>query len=194
MIFNLDQKKNIKGFTLVEMMIATTLFSIVMLMGVGSLVVSSNASKAAQKLRIAVDNVNFAMESMTRELRMGTRYYCGGDMNLGDVQDCTSQNSPGDIITFNTQAGKRVGYYREGRGDGTYTLKRCIDDTSHCSPIVSSDVNVKQLSFFVMGSDYSITDKVQPSVVILMEVAVKVKNDTTNFFVQTIASQRSAEK
>ena len=79
-----------KGFTLIELMIATTLFSIIMLMGVGSLVVSSNSAKSAQKLRVAVDNVNFAMESIARELRTGMYYTCSSTV---DTWLCTDERT-----------------------------------------------------------------------------------------------------
>lgn len=190
------------GFTLIELMVATTLFTIIMMMGVGSLVVSSNSAKASQKLRIAVDNVNFAMESMTRELRMGTHYYCYTSYSLADdnaVKDCTD----GTVVAFNPQvvpgSVKRVAYFKtprflpNGNPDGTNSLQRCEIGIG-CSDIVSGDVNIKELKFYVVGS--SLTDKIQPSVEILIrgEVNIKNKNMIKSFTLQTMTSQRSAEK
>lgn len=200
MIFIKNITKN-SGFTLVELMVATTLFTIVMLMGVGSLILSSNSAKSSQKLRIAVDNVNFAMESMTRELRMGTNYYCGSDMNPSANRDCSFSGEAGHIITFKPQqigsAPTRVGYFRDERiingvRTGTYTLKRCEETSNNCADIVSSDVNVQTLDFYVTGS--MLDDKIQPSVNILMSGVVKIKGVLTPFTLQSVASQRSSEK
>ena len=198
MIKNKTKKnKYLAGFTLIELMIATTLFTIIMLMGVGSLIVSSNSSKAAQKLRIAVDNVNFAMESMTRELRMGTIYTCSTtSLSLTDSllpSDCND----GNIIAFKPQQvgsyPDRVAYKLSNRSDGTNTLQRCESGSSSpCSPIVSEDVDIKTLKFFVKGS--SLSDKIQPSARILITGSVKVKEEITSFSLQALASQRSAEK
>lgn len=201
------KKQKNSGFTLIELMIATTLFTIIMMMGVGSLVVSSNSAKAAQKLRIAVDNVNFAMESMTRELRMGTHYYCNTIYEILDdnaVRDCSGET----IIAFNPQivsgSSPRVAYYRTERelldeyGNKTYTLERCELDSSNikeCSDIVSKDVNIDTLKFYVRGSTPPASfDEIQPSVRILIKGSVKIKGEETHFSLQTMASQRSTEK
>lgn len=195
---------SVSGFTLIELMIATTLFTIIMMMGVGSLVVSSNGAKSAQKLRISVDNVNFAMESMTRELRMGTHYYCEtSDKYLMGVivkdGDCIDG---GNVVEFNSPANNgethRVAYFKEERaldskGLGTFTLKRCEVTTSGiaCAEIVSKDVNIDTLKFYISGS--SISDKIQPSVRILIRGVVVVKGIPKTFSLQTMASQRSTE-
>jgi len=200
---NLKQRHNkntasnsVSGFTLVELMVATTIFTIIMLMGIGSLLVSSNSAKAAQKLRIAVDNVNFAMESMTRDLRTGTYYYCGtGVVSMTqDVHDCTA----GTVIVFTPQdiAGvpqDRVAYIREIRANNTYSLKRCVKTNLNCSEVVSPSVNVEKLEFYVKGSYASPIDKIQPSVQIIMEGVVKAKDIYVPFTLQSMASQRSAE-
>lgn len=195
MILNKIQK-NINGFTLIELMIATTLFTIVMMMGVGSLVVSSNFAKAAQKLRVTVDNVNFAMESMTRELRTGTRYYCStGNYNIANdsaVNDCVG----GAFVAFNPQitpsSSSRALYYRTTRSNGTNSLTKCeLSPTLSCSEVVSEDVDVQFLKFYVTGS--SLADKIQPSVEIIIKGVVTVKNVATPFSLQSMAAQRSTE-
>ncbi len=197
-------KQENTGFTLIELMIATSLFTIIMLMGVGSLVVSSNSSKASQKLRITVDNVNFAMESMTRELRMGTTYECGTtSVNLAAPMptDCPL-GTPGYIIAFNPQQIQgvpippRASYqlFTRTDGSGTHSLQRCEKDVFPCSEIVSPDIDIQMLKFFVKGSQFN--DNIQPSVEILIKgvVTIKNKNISKSFTLQTIASQRSAEK
>ena len=201
MTFNKKQKN--KGFTLIELMIATSLFTVIMLMGVGSLVVSSDSAKASQKLRITVDNVNFAMETMTRELRMGTNYECATSfVNLAspNLADCPLGSTPGNIIAFNPQqtlgAPLRVSYQLRPRNDAanTNSLERCEINVTPCSEIVSPDVDIKTLKFFVKGSDPN--DTIQPSVEILINGVVTIKNTKIfkSFTLQTMTSQRSAEK
>jgi len=193
-----DSPEFTKGFTLIELMIATTLFTIVMMMGVGSLVVSSNFAKASQKLRVAVDNVNFAMESMTRELRTGTHYYCNTTYTMANdnlVGDCVG----GTVIAFNPQLAPitppyRVAYYKSLRADGvTNTLIRCeFPSSGPCPSVVSNDVDIKMLKFYVTGS--SLSDKIQPSVEIIIKGVVTVKGVPTPFSLQSMATQRSTEQ
>lgn len=184
-------------------MVATTIFTIIMLMGVGSLVTSSNAAKSAQKLQIAVDNVNFAMESMTREIRMGTNYYCANSYTMSkddkSVRDCGN----GGIIAFTPQQiglnpPSRVGYFKEAiiiNGVAGSTLKRCeyVNNNYNCASIVSPSVNVEGMGFYVKGADGS-TVNIQPSVRILMKGTISINGVGTPFALQTMASQRSAEK
>lgn len=202
MMLDLKQKNN--GFTLVELMVATSLFTVIMLMGVGSLVVSSNSAKSAQKLRVAVDNVNFAMESMTRELRTGTYFNCGYDgvsMADGLVNDCDA----GNVIAFTPQQPvdgspvSRVAYVVRERGNGTNSLVRCEGSDDNCSEIVSLDVNVENLKFYVAGTDINpdseaTLDMIQPSAKILMSGIVKTKDGFAPFSLQSMASQRSTEQ
>jgi prepilin-type N-terminal cleavage/methylation domain-containing protein len=195
------KQKNINGFTLIELMIATTLFTIVMMMGVGSLVVSSNFAKAAQKLRVTVDNVNFAMESMTRELRTGTFYYCltGGDsgsLTGTPVKDCNANTGgPGNVIIFTPQQALTRAAYQIGplRSNGTHGLQKC-ETSKGCSDIVSKDVDIKTLKFYVTGSDLPASGLlVQPSVEIIIKGIVTVKGVATPFALQSMAAQRSTE-
>ena len=199
MFKNIIKKNN--GFTLIELMISTTLFTIVMMMGVGSLVVSSNFAKAAQKLRVTVDNVNFAMESMTRELRTGTFYYClatgGGSLIGTPIKDCNANTGgPGNVIIFTPQQALTRAAYQIGplRSDGvTHGLQKC-ETSKGCSDIVSKDVDIKTLKFYVTGSDLPATGLlVQPSVEIIIKGIVTVKGVATPFALQSMAAQRSTE-
>jgi len=195
-----NYQKN-KAFTLVELMVATSIFVVIMLASMGALFTLLDASKNARALRFAMDNVNFAMESMSRSIRMGTYYTCIGTEtgmvmtgNPTGVGDCTSG---GTFISFIPQpytgyiAGNRIGYKLHDRGDLTYSLQRCdgANITNPCIDIVSNDVNVQRLKFIVNGSDPA--DGVQASAYIIMKGTVMVKGIPTSFSLQTMASQRN---
>jgi prepilin-type N-terminal cleavage/methylation domain-containing protein len=186
-IFNL--KKNHNGFTLIELMVATSIFVIVMLLSMSSLLVLINESKNSRTLRSAIDNVNFSMESITRSIRMGKNYYCGGTMAVGvdATNDCPSGET---FISFIPQGGvSRVGYRLTTlniNGVSQGTIEKC--DTSSCVPIVSPDVNIEKLKFFVKGSAF---DNTQASVYIIIKGTVLVKSLPTSFSLQTMASQRN---
>ncbi|MEI6660160.1 MAG: prepilin-type N-terminal cleavage/methylation domain-containing protein [bacterium] len=185
------------GFTLVELMVSTSIFVIIMLMALGSLVVASDSSRKSESLRSAMDNVSFAMEDMSRSLRVGKDYSCvaaGSSVVLPVAanNDCTlSGNVGGGAIVF-TPAGhltaRDTAYKRAG--SGPYSLQKC-DTVNNCIDLTSPDVDVQVLKFFVKGSDSA--DNTQPSVYIIMKGRVKVKDQYASFAIQTLASQRSAE-
>jgi len=168
-----------KGFTLIELMVATSIFMIVMLMALGAIVTSSNASKNYQKIRDSVDNVNFALESMTRAIRMGNSYSCldGSD---SDCQELAFTSSSSDYII----------YRQESNDDGTYNLCKSKNGGT-CVPIVSEEVNIEKLSFSIKGED--VNDDTQPSVYIIIKGSCEVKDQKISFSIQTMASQRNFE-
>jgi len=200
------QKKN-KAFTLIEIMVATSIFIIVMLAVMSGLITSADSAKRSTGLQEAMDNVNFAMDTMSRTLRISTNYTC-----LTSGQSSTSPQAPQDCPFGGASYGKIIEFvppanlsqafgltaqdptmayslYQRTDGSGTYSLERC--SVNGCVDIVSSDVNVEMLHFYVNGS--STTDTTQPSIYIVMKGTVMIKGQPTSFAIQTLASQRSEE-
>ncbi|MFA6515399.1 MAG: type II secretion system protein [Candidatus Paceibacterota bacterium] len=194
----LKRQQNKKaGFTLIELMVATVVFTSIMLASMGSLFVTLNAARNSKAMRLAMDNVNFAMESMTRSIRMGTYYYCvlnGETMpSNNDVTSYQNCSNGGTLIAFvpqKTYSSNRVGYKLTSRtdGSGTHSLQRC--DIDGCVDIVSSAVDIEKLLFFVNGSA-PLPDTTQASVYIIIKGTVTVKGVPTSFAIQTMASQRN---
>jgi prepilin-type N-terminal cleavage/methylation domain-containing protein len=65
------------GFTLIEVMVAVSIFAIVVTVGIGALMTVNKGYRQAQVQRAAIDNISFTMEAMAREIRVGRRYTCG---------------------------------------------------------------------------------------------------------------------
>lgn len=188
-----NRKKLVLGFTLIELLVSTSIFVMIMLSAMGSLFVLLNAAKNSRALRFSIDNVNFAMESMSRSIRMGTNYYClsSGTIDLGGSLDETSDcPDGGKFIAFIPQGvtDSRIGYIWKKRDNnsGTSTVERCSVDG--CVEIVSENVNVEKLTFFVNGARDE--DK-QASVYIVMKGIVMVKDEPIPFSIQTMASMRN---
>jgi len=96
-----------RGFTLVEMIVSLALFSVVAVIAIGALLKVINANNKAQSIQSAVTNLNFALESMSRDLRTGTDYDCETSVQslptsqLSSVHVCPSISS-GTYIAFNS--------------------------------------------------------------------------------------------
>lgn len=188
---NIKLQQTNKGFTLIELMVATSIFVIVMLASMSSLFILLNSGKSSRALRSAMDNVNFAMESITRSIRMGTNYYCassGATVNLTDltssnVQDC---NSGGTLIAFKPQDATAL--YKTAYQLSNGSIQMTMNGGPWTS-ITSSDVTIDQLRFFVKGS--SPTDNIQASVYIIVKGTVTTKEGSISFSLQTMASQRN---
>ena len=65
------------GFSLVEMMVAIAIFMVVAVVAVSALLKIVDADRKSKTLQDTVNNINFAMDSITREIRVGSAYTCG---------------------------------------------------------------------------------------------------------------------
>jgi len=200
---NKISKKNtfLGGFTLVEMMVATSIFITIMLVAIGSLASSNATSKRAQQLRVSMDNVNFAMESITRSIRMGTNYICTPSVDLSNATqlpiDCDFTTAGGQFIAFKpagnmNPTGSPLMAFQQHSNGSYSSLQRCVAG-SGCVDITSPEVDISMLKFFVIGADLTTHPKVQPSVYIIIQGTVTIKGQATSFSIQTLASQRSSE-
>ncbi|MEI6296366.1 MAG: type II secretion system protein [bacterium] len=98
--FNKNKKIN-TGFTLIEMMVSISIFSIVMVVVIGALLLLSDANKKAQAVRAVVDNLNFAIEDITRNLRTGKDYSCvvlNLDGSIGTPATCTNGQATKGVV------------------------------------------------------------------------------------------------
>jgi prepilin-type N-terminal cleavage/methylation domain-containing protein len=182
-------KKN-RGFSLIELMVATSIFVVIMLAAMGALFVLLDGAKNARAMRISMDNVNFAMESMSRSIRMGNKYYCSDsidDVIMNDMKIFRDCHEGQEAIAFlpSTNAISRIAYKKldvNGRG----VLQRC--DSSGCVDMISPNINITKLKFFTFGTE---NENYREGVYIIMQGEVTIKDVITDFSIQTMASMRN---
>ena len=75
---NISKKQ---GFTLVEMIVSLGVFSVVVTIAVGALLVLISSNEQLQKEQSVMTNLSFAIDSMTREIRTGRNYFCDARPN-----------------------------------------------------------------------------------------------------------------
>ena len=175
-----------KGFTLVEMITAVAIFSLVMVIGMGALLNVLHANKQTQAIQTAVNNLNLAMEMMSREIRTGYYYHCGsGDYTL--TRDCLVGDSSiafepfdGDVFNPNDQVVFRFD------NNGIY---KSVDSGANFLSLTAEELILEDLYFVVTGSD--INDLIQPKVLIVAKGYVGEKEkEKTYFNLQTTVTQR----
>ena len=192
------------GFTLVEMLVSVGLFSLVMLMATGSVLTIVNANKKSHSLNSVMTNLNFALESMSREIRVGIDFAClnasgsavAGDGDIVGVNDCTNGNV-GFRFTSNKDYDEDglsdVVEYSYNSGDGRiYQEHFCINNNPGCnsSPvaITAEEINIEHMRFYVIGTGAG--DGLQPRVLITIKGKVGEGDTASVFNIQTTASQR----
>lgn len=188
----MKKRKLHEGFTLVEMLVSLALFSVVITIGIGSLLTMVDANAKAQALYSSTTNLSFALDSMTRELRTGRHYYCdtrsASDSSVPSDHDDTRDCSAGNFITFTRERdGAQYGYRLKDGALEQYEGGRWIEMTS------TRDVTIDNFSLNVNGSDtyQNGSDDIQPSVEVSIRGRVNngLDNDTV-FNIQTHIVQR----
>lgn len=171
------------GFTLVEVMVAVSLFVVVAFTATTTFMVFSDANRRSQGLRSSIDNLNFAMESIVLKMREGNNYNCGEiDSPIPSAESCIEEGE--SAVTFLADNGDVLSYrYRSVGVSNTGTIERKVDD-GDWQPIVAPSVDIRQARFFVDNSN-------RPKVRVFLSAIVKDKDDTEyGFELQTTISQR----
>lgn len=208
--FPQQQKTGQAGFTLVELMVSLTLFVIVVTAAVSSLYSVNNALRKIQAMRTVLDNLNFAMENMSRNIRTGQNIVCGGTDNSAYSLPGTASashscafndlsTSPSEKILLDSTLGEdfQVEYWLDVNANGNGEIRRHTrptvnDNWSSPVAITAPEIDVDRLLFYVDGADSD--DGMRPSVTMFMSgVAAAGTNNTAPFAIQTLISQRNIE-
>lgn len=206
-------KCSTRGFTLLEMTVSLGLFTIIMFIATSAFLSIVNTDRKARATRIAIDNLNIALEDMTRKIKTGTTYYCGESAT--GTYDCPV-GTPSNALSFNDQSGTRI-TYKLAQGGGNITagtgcgftngVQGCILRTDPSSGLymiaTSPEIDITNLKFMVSGSlpcgggancvsSPGVTDTKQPTVVVLINGSLPAigASATTTFKMQTTVTQR----
>lgn len=177
-----DYQKKHSGFTLIELIVSLGVFSFVITIAVGALLIVISTSSQLQGEQSVMTNLAFVVDSMTREIRTGTAYFCDGlpnknashsggidnmfddatdlDIELGDItRDCengNNNNRPYHGLSFK-EGGDSI------TGPSDERILYFFDANDHkiyrrvgggdAQSVVSSGIYIEELEFTVTGSD-----------------------------------------
>jgi prepilin-type N-terminal cleavage/methylation domain-containing protein len=185
------------GFTLIEMLVSVALFSVVMVMALGALLSLSTADRKAQALKSTVDNLNFALDSMSRAIRTGSNYHCGsvsgGDCKAGNNTFYFTANN-GVVTAYMLSTDSSV-CNQTIAAPGCLAISTFINGAwTSWAPITSPDVIINNSSgglFHVWGTTAGSPDNTQPIVVITLSGYAQVSTTQQSaFHLQTTVTQR----
>ena len=194
-------KINNQGYTIVETMIAVSLFIVITTLSMGTLLNANLLHRKAQNMRSIMDNLNFVMEYISRNLRIGYNYRCfeSGDEipSSSSEMDTPRSCESGWAIAFEYTYGNPNNnddqwvYYIDGSGKifkstaGPYDLASFTQLTP--DEVV---IDTAASSFSVLGAESIATNSQQPFVTIKLVGKITYQNVDTPFALQTSVSQR----
>jgi type II secretory pathway pseudopilin PulG len=192
------------GYTLIETMIAVSLFLIIIMVGMGALLNANLLHKKSQSMRSILDNLSFVMDDMSKNLRTGTNYYCitGSDDLSNFSQAKSGSNCEG--IAFESTRGTtdpndQVVYYigtLDSKGRVFKATNGPYDVQSNFIQLTPDevDINLTASNFSILGAESPLTgDQLQPYVKINLVGTITVNNVVTPFALQTGVSQRTID-
>lgn len=167
------------GFSLVELMVASALFMTVVAVAAGSFISVLDASRDSQEFAELMNNVDFALEDMSRNMRVGENYASNGSLSSGT-----------DSITLNIIEDSSECEISYQLNSSTGRIEKRKD--SSCGgydylPITSDQIEITDLTF--TGDQVGVPGE-QPRVVI--NIAGQTEGDMTQTFnLQTSVTQRA---
>lgn len=198
------------GFTLIEMIVSLALFSVVMTVSVGALLMLVATNDQLQGEQSVMTNLSFALDSITREIRTGTFYFCASSLSQtgvfgstdldtlnNQVADCQNGSGganyhgiafkeAGDSITGASD--ERILYYFD-RPEGK--LYRRVGNQPRQS-VASAGILLRNVNFFVTGTAPVTTgnNTSQPTVTIFIEASDPADSAGKSYYIQTTITQR----
>lgn len=177
------RKKNSQaGFTLIEMIVAVALFSIVMLIAGATLMSLVYANRKAQALQSVMNNLNIALDDMVRNIRTGSGYNC--DAATGG--DCSAGGNSFYFTPFDAQGQEEYLF-----GGNCLSGRICVEDPAGSTPepITAPEVGIINMEFYVVGTSPGAGQ--QPKVLIAIQgEAGSQSAASTTFDIQATAVQR----
>lgn len=182
-----------RGFTLIEIIVSTAIFTMVVTIAIGALTSLNNTSREARAMRVVMDNANSAMDAMARTIRMGIRFDCGavhpGDASDGAQTDCVYSTGatslrfygPGGLTSSMQEIQFRY-------NSASSSIERMLANSGKWERMTAPEVQVTGLTFYVRGAPL---DADQPIVTMLMTGIAHVSTTARNFNIQTSISPRT---
>lgn len=184
------------GFTIIETMIAVSLFLVVVTIGMGALLNANLLHQKSRDMRSIVDNLSFVMEDMSKNLRTGSKYYCitGAD-NLLNITIPKSGASCWGIAFQPSFSGNQWVYYIDNVGKIWKSTQGPYNILSNYVQLTPDEVIIDTATsgFSVLGAEPPPGNSEQPFVTIRLVGKINYKNISTPFSLQTSVSQRQID-
>lgn len=184
--------KTKQGFTLVELMVAVSLFTVVAVIATGAVLTANNINKKSQAIKLVLDNLNFALDSMTLKLKQGGGYYCDSDSSntypvVAGSRDCSGETRIAFKVENNSNG---FDYYIYLFLNNHLWFSKGLGSSNPMSalvPITADEVAINRGRFYVF--DNNLPDK-QPRALISIYGTATAGKQSSDFAIETTVSDR----
>ncbi len=178
--------KNLKkGFTLIEMIVSLAIFSVVAVVALGAMMRIMSANQKAQAIQSAVTNLGFALEAMSREMRVGNSIHPLISGNTNEVSFLSTKSTadcPLRYYSYRFHNDNVVIHLQKAENCGSQTFN---DDDF--IDITSPNIVITSGNFNVSDGDYKLI------YITLAGYAGAKEKNRTYFNIRTAVSVRAGE-
>ena len=162
----------LRGFTLIEMLVAVSLFALIAVINAGTFVTLIKVQERVRAFANLQDNVRFSLSSMGREMMVGSGYRCISAALAPPLPDIPPPPS-GTIndacndqgFMYTNSAGQKVAYRLRNS-----TMEKWAEGTSAYALFTDPRIVISSLRFYVNGM--APNNSTQPKVVIILQASV----------------------
>ena len=186
--FNVKIKKG--GFTLIEMLAAVMIFSLIIGAISGVFISSFRSQKSALSSQRLLDQTSYALEYMSRALRMATK-------QTADIPACLSQSGLNYENIPGVSGLKFINHLEDDDCQEFFLenkqLKQKKNNLTETVELTSSKLEITSLNFLLQGESQD--DDLQPRVTIFLAVKGKGQKpeEQPELKIQTTISQRNLD-
>jgi len=192
--------KKESGYTIIETMIAVSLFIIIIMLGMGALLNANLLHNKSKNMRSIMDNLSFIMEDMSKNLRTGYNYHCTTNDDINDSFTNLSTPQGGENcggIAFEYQYGdpdndsdQWVYKIESQNGGKTFYIRKSVDSGITWVRLTPDEIDIDPISSFSILGAEPLPDSDQPFVTIKLKGSIFYKDIESPFSLQTSVSQR----
>lgn len=176
------------GFTIIELLVAIAIFSVVVSVAVGGFVRALRTQRQVVALMAANSNVSLAIEQMAREIRTGRNFTVNNPFLF---TDCGSDPSRGSELTFTNGLLDQITYRFFSMAEEGFIDREVNGASDH---ITGKNVRIRYVCFGLLGDQPYPGDEYPPRVTVsigISPVAQGVSDNITN--IQTTISARQID-
>lgn len=181
-------RKDSRGFTLIEMIVAIALFSVVITIAIGGFVNALRTQRQVAALLASQSNVSLALEQMARDIRTGY-LFCHAPSSTQPMPEC------GCSVSGSTWTCSALNYFSAESQNVEYrfnnnALEKGISGVF--DPVTGDNVSVKYLTFILFGNTEG--DQWNPRITIAIGIAPSSTDPTISNDVLDLQTSISARQ
>lgn len=174
-----------RGFTLIELLVSISIFSIVVLVVMGAVMSIISANRKAQTMTSVINNLDFALESMTRTIKTGSGLKIG--------------SGAGTSVSVCDEDGHAVTYYFDPAPAERIVIQReigtsCNDTAAKTEmALTAPEVKITGLNFYGFpAKDNPSKAATQPAVLMSVKGYMEINPESrSDFNIQTTVALRA---